>query len=362
MYICAPLYPGPSSTHKEALKALSRDYYPGRYSEEYANAYKYVCENIKSMCNTQNDVVLLTGEAIMGLWTSLKSTLTANDRVLSIGTGVFGDGFADMARAIGCEAKLLSYPYDTTIQDEQLKEIEEAIDDFKPTMITVVHCETPSGTLNPLAKLGALKKSKNVPLFVVDAVSSMGGTPIHTDDWNIDILIGGSQKCFSCPSDLTILAISPTAWEYIDKVNYIGYDALKQFMGIGYDVQKYPYTPHTSGVFALYAVLHAYNLEGIDNVYKRHEAVALMCRDGIKELGLELYVRSGSIPSPTVTSVYVPQNWIWKEKHNALCEEGVFLGGSYGSLDGTVFRLGHMGTQADPIIIKKALSALKLVM
>ncbi len=359
MYTCAPLYPGPTSIHPEALKALSRDYFPARYSLAYAETYEYVCTSIQKICNTKNDVILLTGEAILGLWASLKSTLTTEDRVLAIGTGVFGDGFADMARAIGCEAKLISYPYNSTINNSNLAEIEEAIDSFKPTMITVVHCETPSGTLNPLDKLGELKKKKNVPLLVVDAVSSIGGTPIFADDWNIDILIGGSQKCFSCPADMTILSISSTAWEYIDKVSYVGYEALKPFMGIGYDPQKYPYTPHSSGVYALNSSLHSLELEGYENAFKRHLEVAEMCREGIKEMGLELYVEKGSIPSPTVTAVCVPNHWDWQAKQNQLLEKCTFLGGSLASLSGKVFRLGHMGIQADKIIMKRALEVLK---
>ncbi len=361
MYIEAPLYPGPSSTHKAALEALSKDYMPGRYSEDFANAYIYACSAIKKLCNTNNETVLQTGEAIQGLWTALKSTLTKEDKVLSIGTGVFGDGFADMAEAIGCEARLISYPYNTTLHNEQLAEIEKAIDEFKPTMITLVHCETPSGSLNPLEGLGALKKKKNIPLFVVDAVASIGGAPINVDDCNIDILIGGSQKCFSCPSDITTLTISETAWEYIEKVNYIGYDALKPFRGAINNPANLPYTPHASGIFALAAVLKAYEEEGFENIFKRHEEVAKFCRDGIKEIGLQLFVEEGSIPSPTVTAVCVPENVDWAKKHQELVEKGVFLGGSLASLSGKVFRLGHMGTQADKEIVKKALEVLKTV-
>ncbi len=355
MYIDIPLYPGPSSVHKKALEALAKDYMPGRYSEDYKQAYNYICTSIQEMCETKNDVVLLTGEAIQGLWTALRSTLTQNDRVLAIGTGIFGDGFKDMAECFNIEARLVSYPYNTTIGDKELEEIAKAIDEFKPTMITLVHCETPSGTLNPLEGLGALKKEKNVPLFVVDAVSSMGGTPICQDKANIDILIGGSQKCFSCPSDLTILSISPKAWEYIDKVGYIGYDALKPYMGKTNNPELFPYTPHTNGIFALEAVIRAYEEEGFLNVYKRHEEVAQMYREGIKKMGLELYVEKNSIPSPTVTAVCVPEGINWHEKQKEMAKKGLFLGGSLASLDGKVFRIGHMGSQANKNFVDKAL-------
>lgn len=359
MYTCAPMYPGPVSIHPEALKAMSRDYYPARYNPQYAKAYEYVCTSIQEMCNTKNDVVLATGEGMLGLWAALKSTLKAGDKVLTIGTGIFGDGFADMAKALKCEVYKLSYPYDSTINQDNIDEIEKIIDTFKPTMITLVHCETPSGTLNPLEAVGALKKKKNVPLFVVDAVASMGGVPIYADDCNIDILLGGSQKCFSCPADMSILAISPKAWEYIEQVAYIGYEALKPFMGIGCDPTKYPYTPHSSGVFALEASMQALAFEGYEKVYKRHEDISLMCREGIKEAGLTLFPRENAISSPTVTAVYLPQNIVWKEKQEELRDRGVFLGGSLGSLENKIFRVGHMGTQANPVLMKRTLDVIK---
>ncbi len=361
MYTCAPMYPGPVSIHTEALKALSRDYYPARYDSKFQEAYQYVCTSIQKMSGTKNDVVLATGEGMLALWAALKSSLQAEDKVLAIGTGIFGDGFADMAKALGIEARLLSYPYDETINTSHLKEIEDAIDEFKPTMITFVHCETPSGTLNPLEQIGAIKKKKNVPLLVVDAVASMGGVPIDADECNIDILLGGSQKCLSCPPDMSILTISPKAWEYIDKVNYVGYEALKPFMNMGYDAKKYPYTPNSTGVFALEASIKAMEIEGFENVFKRHKEVSLYCQQAIKEMGLKLFPKEGAISSPTVTAVYIPEKFLMNfEQIQAIAKDnGVFLGGSLGSLHNKVFRIGHMGTQADLTLVMKALNVIE---
>ena len=109
-------------------------------------------------------------------------------------------------------------------------------------MITVVHCETPSGTLNPLAELGQVKKELGVPLLYVDAVSSIGGAPVLTDEWNIDLCLGGSQKCLSSLADMAFLAVSDAAWEIIDQVGYVGYCALKPFRTAQTE-HYFPYTP-----------------------------------------------------------------------------------------------------------------------
>ncbi len=129
-------------------------------------------------------------------------------------------------------------------------------------------------------------------------------------------------------------------------------------MGIGFDVKKYPYTPNSHGVYALGASLKAIENEGIENVYKRHEEVALLCREGIEKIGLKLFPVKEAISSPTCTAIYIPEGKDWAEMHEALKYDGVFLAGSVGSLDGKVFRLGHMGTQANVILMQRALETL----
>ena len=115
------------------------------------------------------------GRSLAQAYPSAATTFAAADRVLAVGTGVFGYGIGDMARAIGAEVRTISLGYDETLGD--LSRIEQAIVNFHPKMITAVHCETPSGTLNPLDGLGMLKQKYDVPLLYVDAVASAGGTP-----------------------------------------------------------------------------------------------------------------------------------------------------------------------------------------
>jgi aspartate aminotransferase-like enzyme len=115
---------------------------------------------------TNDDVVMMTGEGMLALWAALKSCLVPGDSVVCVGTGVFGDGMADMARAIGCTVTKVSFPYDSTIGNgDSLAKIEEAVKAARPKMITAVHCETPSGTLNPLADVGEIKRRYKFRFF-----------------------------------------------------------------------------------------------------------------------------------------------------------------------------------------------------
>lgn len=238
--------------------------------------------------------------------------------------------------------------------------IEQAIVEFKPKMITAVHCETPSGTLNPIAELGQLKVKHHVPLLYVDVVASMGGAPVLTDDWQVDLALCGSQKVLSVPPAMSMVAVSPQAWEIIEQVNYPGYDALLPFKTAP-QTGAFPYTPYWQGLAALYAGTQRLLDEGLERSFARHAEVAAFCRQRVENMGLSLFPAPGAVPSPTVTAVKVPEGIPWTEFDRRLREQGLVVGGSYGPLAGKVFRLGHMGTQADRALVAQALDIVEAV-
>jgi aspartate aminotransferase-like enzyme len=277
---------------------------------------------------------------------------------LAIATGVFGDGIGDMALSIGADVNKIHLPYNETISD--MSEIEAAIVRFKPKMITVVHCETPSGTLNPIVELGKLKQQYKIPLLYVDAVASAGGTTVLSDDWNIDLCLGGSQKCLSSLPDMAFLSVSESAWDIIHSVNYAGYDALKPFYK-AQEAHYFPYTPNWQGVAGLNAGAELILNEGLTNSLNRHEKVAEFCRNKTIKMGLSLFPALDAVPSPTVTAINIPDEVDWPEFNLQLRKRGLVVGGSYGPMAGKVFRLGHMGTQADMELVKQALNVIERV-
>ncbi len=358
-YTALPFYPGPVSIHPAVSAVLARDYGPPRMGTEYLDMYCSVRRRLQAVLGTESDVIIGTGEGMLVLWGALKSLLKPGDTVLSVGTGVFGDGFADMAEILGCRAVRISEPYDSTITASTLERVRAAILEHRPILMTAVHCETPSGTLNPLEELGRLKHELGVPFLVVDAVASAGGAPVHADAWHADCVLGGSQKCLSCPPDMSFMSVSDAAWERIREVGYAGYDAVKPFDGAIDDVMRHPYTPNWWGVAALDAALQALEEEGLENSFARHDAVARQCREGLAEIGIKLWPAADAVNSPTVTAARVPEGWTWLEWRDALAAQGLVVGGSLGPLSGKVFRLGHMGTQADADNVAAALSVMK---
>ncbi len=357
MYTPISMIPGPTQVPAFVREVLSRDF--GQNEEDFLPLYSATNALLARFMGTKHDVISMTGEGMLALWAGLKSCLKSGDRVLSIGTGVFGDGIGDMAAGLGCEVCKISLPYDSTITD--LDQIEAAIVDFKPHMITAVHCETPSGTLNPLKEVGALKKKHAVPLFYVDAVASLGGAPVHMDDWHIDILLGGSQKCFSTPPNVCFLGLSPAAWQKAEEVAYAGYDALLPWRRVLED-NLCPYTPYMNGIAALHVSLQSLMQEGVDAVFARHEQAAELCRQGLAELGITLWPVQGAVNSPTVTAAYIPQGFSWEQWRKALHMQGLHVGGSFGPMAGRVFRMGHMGSQAHNSLVEQGLEAIENVL
>jgi aspartate aminotransferase-like enzyme len=354
-----PMVPGPTSVHPEVLKAYQTNFGSSDFEPEFLALYNQVEARLQQVYNTRSSVVTMTGEGMIVLWGALKSCIKPGERVLAIGTGLFGFGVGEMAAAIGAEVKSVGFEYNQTIND--WAKVEEAIATFKPKMITVIHCETPSGTLNPIAELGALKEKYQVPLLYVDVVASLGGAPVLTDEWQIDLCLGGAQKAISVPAGTSFLTVSPRAWEIVEAVGYVGYDALQPFRSAQRDFY-FPYTPYWHGMAALNKGLELLLAEGLANSYKRHVEVATYCRQRLVEIGLQLYPALDAIQSPTVTAVNVPAHIPWKELDGKFREQGLVVGGNYGPLASKVFRLGHMGTQANLELVQKALDVIESVM
>lgn len=173
----------------------------------------------------------------------------------------------------------------------------------------------------------------------------------------------GSQKALSCPPDFCFFTVSESAWNIVEKVKYVGYDALLPFK-TALQTKEFPYTPSWRALAALEVSLNRMEKEGYENVYERHRATQTYTLDRLRKMNIRLYLRSSNtaLYSPTVTAAYVPDGWTWKEFDEALREKGVVIGGTYGKIAGKVFRIGHMGYQADLSLLTRALDIMEQVL
>ena len=351
------LIPGPVSVPESIRRAWSADYGSSDLEPEFFELYRQNQTLTQKLLHTQNDIVITSGEAMSILWAALKCTLKPGEKMLAVSSGLFGAGFADMARAFGVCAEVCEFPYDD-VPDPQ--KVFDCAKRFRPKVITAVHCETPSGTLTPcLAELGSIAREIGA-LFVVDFVSSAGGAELDVDSCGIDIGLLGSQKVLSMTSSLSISSISQRAWEVIEYVNYSGYEAYKDWRKVP-EEHYMPYSHDWHSMKALNLSLNALMTEGISQVKARHKRAAELCRNMGRSMGLRLFPKSEDICSPTVTAFYVPERITWPEFDSALREKGLAVGGNYGVLAGKVFRVGHMGSQADCELVREGMRIIREV-
>lgn len=345
--------PGPVSVPVEIRKAWLTNFGSSDIELDFFELYAQNQIKLQKILGTQGSVIITSGEAMSILWGGLKSALKPGDRLLAVSSGLFGEGFADMARSIGIQAEIVSAPYDNLPDPD---EIRAAALRFRPQMITAVHCETPSGTLTPLKPIGEIAREVGA-LFLVDFVSSGGGTAVDVDNNGIDIGLLGSQKVLSLPPSLSVSTLSAQAWDAILRTGYSGYDAYAPWQKVPAE-HNLPYTHDWQGMSALAVSLSMIMEEGVENAFARHDRVAKYCRQQAQTLGLELFPASEAICSPTVSAFKVPAGWTWKEFNSALRARGLVVGGNYGCLAEKVFRIGHMGSQANESLIKKALDTI----
>ncbi|PID95124.1 MAG: aminotransferase [Bacteroidetes bacterium] len=350
-----PMVPGPTSVPEQVLEAGKINYGSADLEADFFERYAETEQNLQVLLGTVNRVAVMTGEGMLALWSALKSTLLPGDKVLAVSSGVFGTGIGEMAKSIGCEVKMVSHPYDSPANDFQA--IEDAIATFKPKMITAVHCETPSGVMNPLKALGELKERYKVPLLYVDAVASVGGAYVKADENHIDLCLGGAQKVLSAPANSTFLSVSERAWEVIEAVNYVGYDALLPFKE-ALENRYFPYSPSWVNIEQLARATSLILNAGLDKVVQYHEENASFVRDSMKQMGYKLFVVDEAYSASTVSAFYLPERVSWELFDRSLRSKGLVVGGSYGPLAGKIFRLGHMGSQSNRDMIKEALKVL----
>lgn len=351
------LVPGPVTVPLKVREAYISDFGSSDIEEDFFKLYEKNEATLQRLLGTKNKTAIMSGEAMSILWGGLKSAANPGMKLLAVANGLFSLGFGEMGEQLGLQVETLDFGLNG-IPD--IDRVRGAVQTFRPDIITMVHCETPSGTLAPLNEVGKLAHDTGA-IFIVDFVASALGCPVDVDANHIDIGLLGSQKVLSMPPHLSIATVSERAWNKIDEVNYVGYDALKPWR-YGVENRYLPYTNDWYAMAALEVALSIFTDEGIENVYKRHAKAAKVCREGVISLGLELFAQSEDICSPTVTAVKVPERMDWKTLNSALRNEGVALGGNYGPLAGKVFRFGHMGSQADDVLVRNAIDILGKVM
>lgn len=331
--------PGPTYIHEEVRKALSEEITNPDLDPGFYEFYKDTCEKLKRLMRTNNDVLIFSGEGILGLEAACASLIERGDRVLCIDNGIFGKGFGDFAKMYGAEVVYFNSDYKKEIDVAALSDFLAKDSSFK--LATLVHCETPSGITNPVDKICPLLNSYGI-LSVVDSVSAIGGEALETDPWKMDMVLGGSQKCLSAPPGLTFFSISKAAWKAIEerKTPVAGFYTNIANWRNWYTDKWFPYTQPISDIYALNKAVERLLLDS--SPVERHKRIAEKVRYSVVNSGLQLYPESGF--SNTVTTIMLPEGIEFKGIFDAMLKDhNILVAGAFGFLKDKVIRIGHMG-------------------
>jgi pyridoxamine---pyruvate transaminase len=311
---------------------------------------------------TRNDVVLMQGEAVLGLEAAARGLVKPGMRCLNLVSGVYAAWFGDWLREYGADVHEVRVPYDEAIDPAA---VAEALADRGPfEIVALVHSETPSGVENPLSEIGPLAHEHGA-LMLADVVSSLGGARLEFDSWHVDLAVAGPQKCLAGPAGMSLIAISDRAWERIEsnpaapRGSFLSLLDWKHRWIDGGRV-AFPYTPSVSDLSGVHAALEeVLEAGGVDASVAQHALAARAARAGVRAMGLELWPRNDAYAATCVTAVRPPADVAVPELlAHVRSRYGVMLSGGYGELKEKLVRLGHMGPASRSLYPLVAVSAL----
>ena len=316
-------------------------------------------EKLRQVLQTPHMPVILHGEPVLGLEAGAASLIAADDVVLNLVSGVYGAGFGFWAKRYCAELLEIRVPYDQVIDPGSVAAMLKKRPDIR--VVAVCHHDTPSGTINPIDAIGRIVASHGAYLLV-DAVSSFGGMNVGPETCHADLFVTGPNKCLGCPPGLTLLGVSPRAWDKMKRNKLAPRDSILSILDWEQAWRRdrpFPFTPSVSEINGLDAALDLYLAEGAEQVWARHALTAAACRAGALAMGLKLWPADVRCASPTATAVRIPQNLDGAAiLATARARYGVVFSAGRGETLGKLIRIGHMGPTARPLYAVVAVSAL----
>ncbi|GGF99731.1 pyridoxal-phosphate-dependent aminotransferase family protein [Paenibacillus abyssi] len=351
--------PGPVEVDPRVLRAMS---YPilGQFDPEFTRLMNETMEMLRLLFRTGNRWAYpVDGTSRSGIEAVLASLIEPGDRVLIPIYGRFGHLLHEIADRCGAVVRVIEKEWGTVFEPE---EVIGAMKSFKPHVVAMVHGETSTGRIQPLAEIGKACRDEGV-LFVVDAVATIGGVPVETDNWYIDAVIGGTQKCLSVPSGMAPVTYNERAERKVlarkrverglrsmaeaelsdlrpIQSNYLDLSQLQDYWSPD---RLNHHTEMTSMLYALREGLRIVLEEGLDNRFARHKLHESALIAGLEAMGMTLY-GDMKCKMPVVTCVTIPGNIDGESVRSMLLHRfGIEIASSFGPLKGKIWRIGTMG-------------------
>ncbi len=357
------LGPGPSMADPRVLRAMATPLL-GQFDPEFTVVMNEIMALSRLVFQTESERAFpVSGTGRAGLEAALVSLLEPGDRVVIGECGRFGLLLEEIARRCDADVRVVRAEWGRALDPA---DIEAALREAPTKVVAVVHGETSTGILQPLADLGRLARAHDA-LLVADVVVTLGGCEVALDAWQVDAGVGGTQKCLSCPSGLAPVAYNQRAADVVRRrrtpvrSNYLDLGQLETYWGPG---RFNHHTAPTAMVFGLREALRAVAVEGLEPRFARHRRHGDALRAGIAALGLTLFGKEPAAHRlPMLTPVLVPDGVDDVRVRGALLDDfGIEIGAAFGPLQGKIWRIGTMGYSARRQNVLLLLSALEHIL
>lgn len=338
--------PGPTPVPESVARVMAEPVFLHR-SERFRSLFRAISEDLKYVFRTKNDVLTFASSGTGAMEAAVANVLSSGDKVLTVQGGKFGQRWTELCSTFGLDSVVIDVEWGKAVDPKLLEERLHQVSGVKAVFIT--HSETSTGVFNDVETVSRIVHDISDAVLVVDGISSVGVMPLKVDDWDIDVVVAGSQKGFMLPPGLAFASVSPRAWQAVKESTlpkyYFSFLKAKEAS----TTHDSAYTPAISLLVGLRESLKLIKTEGIENIWDRHARLAEATRSAVRALGLELLADS---PSNALTAVNVPDGLEAAAIINRLREHyGFTVSGGQAKLKGKIFRIGHLGYYDDEDIV-----------
>ena len=327
---------------------------------------------LRGVFQTKSEVLIMPGSGRTALEAGALSVIEPGDKVLVVGAGVFGTLMREIMGRVGAEMTEFPVEWGARLDLDRLAREAERL---RPKAITLVHNETSTGTTYPAAEVGKIARATG-SLFLLDTVSSIAGIDVRTDEWGVDLNMTGSQKCLAAPLGMSLVSVSPRAWEAMEqrksKAHSYAYDLLRwreQWVPVSRGgkvpdgtARRQPVSIPTHLTEAMRVAVRLILEEGLPHRFRRHALAAQALRAGTAAMGLDMFP-DPAILSNTVSSIKAPKGIDTAAVVTTMRDRyGILIGTGLDKIRTSTLRIGTMGITASPQYVLPTLSALELAL
>ena len=349
--------PGPSNAAAEVLAAMSQPVV-GHLDPVFVKMMEELKTMLRAVFLTRNEMTFPgSGTGSAGMEFCFVNLVEPGDEVIIGVNGVFGTRMVDVAERCGARVTKVESSWGNIITAQQIAEALRTV--TKPKLVAIVHAETSTGALTPVEEISKLAHDAGA-LLLLDAVTSLGGCPVRIDEWNVDAVYSGTQKCLSCPPGLSPVSLNARALEAARtrrlKVQswYLDVNLLASYWG---EARVYHHTAPISMNYALHAALRLVLEEGLENRWRRHEQNHLALKSALGAIGLELSSQEGH-QLWQLNAIRVPPGVDEADVRKRLLNDfNIEVGAGLGPLKGKIWRVGLMGETSSRENVRLFLSA-----